>query len=65
MTTAARNLLTTFETLTPDEQRDVTEAILRLAPRHEELNDQDFDGVATELFSAYDAEESTNATPTG
>lgn len=63
MTTAAHNLLMTFGSLTPDEQRDVADAILRLAQPASELADQELDAVANELFVAYDVEESADATP--
>lgn len=63
MTTAARDLLTTFESLTPIEQRDVADAILRLAPPVGELGGQDLDAMANEIFSAYDLEESADAAP--
>jgi hypothetical protein len=57
MTTAARDVLKAFDTLSPAEQQEVTVEILRRAVSEGELPPEAFDELADELFRSYDAEE--------
>lgn len=63
MTQAARELLITFEALSPAEQQEVTVEILRRAGPAGELSEEALDELAGELFRSYDAEEAARAEP--
>jgi len=61
MTEAARVLLTAFDALSPADQQEVVNEILRRAPVGEELPETAFHELADELFRGYDAEEAGDA----
>jgi hypothetical protein len=61
MSTEARNLLTAFDSLAPDEQQIVAAEILRRSAGTADLTDETFDGLAIELFQDYDTEEAEGA----
>lgn len=57
MTTTARSLLATFDTLEPAEKQQVAAEILRRSAGVNGVPDKTFDELAAELFRGYDAEE--------
>lgn len=61
MSTAARDLLSAFDALTPQEQQEVAAEILRRTAPAGDLPDAAFDELAAELFRGYDAEEAAGA----
>ncbi|MEX0715715.1 MAG: hypothetical protein WD066_03975 [Planctomycetaceae bacterium] len=63
MTSAAIDLLSAFERLSPSEKQEVTAEILRRSPLPGELSDAALHELADELFQAYDAEEAADAGP--
>lgn len=63
MTTAARDLLTAFDALSPADQQQVAAEILRRSAGTGDLPEAAFDELAAELFRGYDAEEAARADP--
>ena len=63
MTAAARDLLTAFDTLPPDDQRQVAAEILRRLAAADDVPEAGFNEMAAELFRGYDAEEAARADP--
>lgn len=63
MTEIVRNLLRTFDALSPAEQHEMTAEILRRCAPGEDLPNAALDGLAAELFRSYDAEEDARAAP--
>jgi hypothetical protein len=63
MTEAVRDLLRTFDALSPAEQHEMTMEILRRGAPDDDLPDAALDEVAAELFRGYDAEEAARAAP--
>jgi hypothetical protein len=61
MTTAARDLLAAFDALDPVEKQQVAAEILRRSAGGDDLTDETFDELATELFRGYDVEEAAGA----
>jgi len=61
MTEAARVLLTAFDALSPADQQEVVNEILRRAAVAEELPETALHELADELFRGYDAEEAADA----
>ena len=61
MAADARDVLTAFDALDPDEKQQVAAEILRRSAGVDDLPDEAFDGLAAELFRGYDAEEATGA----
>jgi hypothetical protein len=57
MTTAARDLLSTFDDLSPADQKEVAAEILRRAMGDGDVSDASWTELAAELFRSYDAEE--------
>ncbi len=57
MTAAARDLLTAFEALLPEEQQQVAAAILRRTAPTGDRPEAALDELAAELFRGYDAEQ--------
>jgi hypothetical protein len=57
MTEAVRNLLRTFDALTPAEQQLAAAEILRRSTPDGGLSEAALDELADELFRGYDAEE--------
>jgi hypothetical protein len=63
MTETVRDLLRTFDALSPAEQHEITTEILRRCTPDEALPDAALDELAAELFRSYDAEEAGRGTP--
>ena len=63
MTEAARELLKTFDALSPSEQHEIATEILRRAAASGELPEAALHELADELFRRYDAEENSHAKP--
>jgi hypothetical protein len=63
LSAAARDLLTAFDALSPEEQHQVAAEILRRTSAPDDLHDAAFDELAAELFRAYDAEEAIGGEP--
>jgi hypothetical protein len=63
MTETVRDLLRTFDALSPVEQHEMTTEILRRCTPDEGLPEAALDELAAELFRSYDAEESARAAP--
>jgi len=61
VTTAARELVVAFDSLPPNEQREVAIEILRRAVPDEDLSEAAFHELAGEVFRMYDAEEAARA----
>jgi uncharacterized membrane protein len=61
MTTKARDVLKTFETLSPADQQEIAVEILRRRAGTGEISEAAFNELADEVFCAYDAEEDKNA----
>jgi hypothetical protein len=62
MTTAAAEFLKSFESLTPEVQREVLGELLRMVPaEYGPLPDDALTEIADELFRAYDEEEARAA----
>jgi len=61
MSSAARKLLTTFQSLDPADRQEVASEILRLTTEDGELDDAAFTEIAANLFRSYDDEESQRA----
>ncbi len=60
MTEAARELLLTFDALSPTDRAEVTAAILRRAGSTEDFSEDAMHELACELFRSYDAEEAAH-----
>jgi hypothetical protein len=60
MSTDTNNLLHAFDALAPAEQQLVAIEILRRSVSLDEIADDTFDGLASEVFQRYDAEESSS-----
>lgn len=63
MTETMRDLLRTFDALSPVEQHEVATEILRRCGSDADLPDTALDELAAELFRGYDAEEAARAEP--
>jgi len=63
MTTAVRDLLATFDTLSPDDRQQAAAEILRRTAATHDLPETALDELAAELFRSYDAEEAARADP--
>jgi len=61
MTRTAREVIKAFETLSPDEQRQVAIEIVRQSAGLGSIPDEAFDELAADLFRSYDAEEAGRA----
>jgi hypothetical protein len=61
MTEAARELLRTFETLSPTDQQQVAAEILRRTAASGDLSEAALHELADELFRGYDAEEAAHS----
>jgi hypothetical protein len=61
MTEKVRDLLRTFESLSPAEQHQTATEILRHCALDDSLPDGALDELAAELFRSYDAEEDARA----
>ncbi len=61
MTTRARDLVDSFNALSPADKQQVAAEILRRSVSAKELPDEAFDQLAAEVFQSYDAEEATGA----
>jgi hypothetical protein len=61
MTEAARELLTAFDALSPEEQHQVATEVLRRTAGSGDLPDAALHQLADELFRGYDAEEAARA----
>ncbi len=57
MSISARELLVTFDKLSPGEQQEVAAEILRRSAAAGDLPESALNELATELFRGYDAEE--------
>lgn len=57
MTEAAREVLTSFDALSPADREEVTAAILRRVASSGPLSEEALHEVADELFRGYDAED--------
>lgn len=63
MTTAASDLLATFNSLSPTEQHEVAAEILRRTADRGDLPAAALDELAAEVFRSYDAEEAQRGQP--
>jgi len=63
MTPTARELLTTFDALSADEQQQVAVEILRRSAPADDIPEAALEQLAAELFRGYDAEEAGSANP--
>jgi hypothetical protein len=63
MTETVRDLLRSFDALSPAEQHEVATEILRRCASDEGVSDAALDELAAELFRSYDAEEASRAEP--
>jgi len=63
VTEAARELLMTFDALSPADQVAVTAVILRRAASADDLSEDALHELADELFRSYDAEEAAHDAP--
>ncbi len=63
MSTSARDLLATFDALSPNEQQQVAVEILRRSAAAGDFPEAALTELAGELFRAYDGEEDARADP--
>lgn len=63
MTEAAQELLAAFDALSPADQHEVANEILRRIPAPDDLPEAALHELADELFRQYDAEETGRAGP--
>jgi hypothetical protein len=63
MTADAYNLLNAFDALEPAEQQLVAVEILRRSAATDELANESFDQLASEVFRSYEAEERSVGEP--
>jgi hypothetical protein len=63
MTDTARELLTTFDALSPADQQQVAAGILRRTARYDDLPEAALHQLADELFRSHDADEAAHANP--
>jgi hypothetical protein len=63
MTEAASDVLAAFDALSPADQQQVAVEILRRSTPAEDLPEAALDGLAAELFRAYDGEKAAYADP--
>ena len=61
MTQTAHDLIAAFDALDPADKREVAVEILRRSAGVEEVPDEAFDELASELFQNYDAQEAASA----